>query len=214
MTSEAPKFSDVFGEMTGPGGLTADSVRRVFDAIFAGAWPPASVSAFLIALRLTGSETPAVIAAAAKAMRAAMIPVAHSHAVLLDTCGTGGDGAGTLNLSTAAALIAAAAGVPVAKHGNRAASSRAGSADVLEAMGVALDVAGGRQSEILAEAGKRSQPAVEGARELRAMREEAFQLLQLLRGDGRLQLRETVIAAEHVRQIEGERPFHSVMEPK
>jgi anthranilate phosphoribosyltransferase len=152
VSSPVPKFSEVFAEMTGPGGLAPGSVRRVFDAIFAGAWPPASLSGFLVALRLTGNETPAVIAAAASAMRAVMIPVSHSYAVLLDTCGTGGDGAGTLNLSTGAALIASAAGVAVAKHGNRAATSRAGSADVLEALGIALDVPGERQAEVLAEA--------------------------------------------------------------
>jgi len=111
------------------------------------------MSGFLMGLRLTGSETPAVIAAAASAVRAVMVPVQHSFPMVLDTCGTGGDGAGTLNLSTGAALIAAAAGVPVAKHGNRAATSRAGSADVLEAMGIPLDVPGTRQSEVFAEAG-------------------------------------------------------------
>jgi anthranilate phosphoribosyltransferase len=152
VTDEIPKFSDVFAEMTGSTGLSPHTVRRVFDAIFAGVWTPAMVSAFLVGLRLTGSETPAVIAAAARAMRAVMVPVPHSYPVLLDTCGTGGDGAGTLNLSTGAALIAAAAGVPVAKHGNRAATSRAGSADVLEAMGIPLDVPGARQGEVLGEA--------------------------------------------------------------
>ncbi len=152
MSEEIPKFSDVFAELTAPTGLSGPTVRRVFDAIFAGAWTPAAVSGFLIALRLTGSETGSVIAAAARAMRAVMIAVPHDYAVLLDTCGTGGDLAGTLNLSTGAALVASAAGVPVAKHGNRAATSRAGSADVLEAMGIALDVPGARQSEVLAEA--------------------------------------------------------------
>ena len=152
MSAPVPKFSEVFAEMTGPSGLSANTVRRVFDAIFAGEWTPATTSGFLVALRLTGSETPVVIAAAAGAMRAVMIPVAHDFDVLLDTCGTGGDGAGSLNLSTGAALIAAAAGVAVAKHGNRAATSRAGSADVLEAMGIALDVPGARQAEVLAEA--------------------------------------------------------------
>jgi anthranilate phosphoribosyltransferase len=152
VSDEIPTFSDVFAEMTGPSGLSPRAVRRVFDAIFAGAWTPAMISAFLIAMRLTGNETPSVIAAAASAMRAVMVPVPHDYPVLLDTCGTGGDGAGTLNLSTGAALIAAAAGVPVAKHGNRAATSRAGSADVLEAMGIPLDVPGARQAEVLAEA--------------------------------------------------------------
>lgn len=152
MSAHVPKFNEVFAEMTGPSGLSANTVRRVFDAIFAGQWTPATTSGFLVALRLTGSETPTVIAAAASAMRAVMIPVAHDFDVLLDTCGTGGDGAGSLNLSTGAALIASAAGVAVAKHGNRAATSRAGSADVLEAMGIALDVPGARQTEVLAEA--------------------------------------------------------------
>ena len=152
MSSETPKFSDVYAEMTSPSGLSPSTVRRVFDAIFAGAWSPALVSGFLIALRVTGSETPRVIAAAAAAMRAVMVRVPHDFSVLLDTCGTGGDGADSLNLSTGAALIAAAAGVPVAKHGNRAATSRAGSADVLEQMGIPLDVPGARQGEVLAEA--------------------------------------------------------------
>lgn len=152
MSAEAPLFKEVFAEMSAPGGLAPSTVRRVFDAIFAGAWSPANMAAFLVALRLTGNETPSVVTAAASAMRAVMIPVAHSFPVLLDTCGTGGDGSASLNLSTAAALIATASGVPVAKHGNRAATSRAGSADVLEAMGVPLDVPGARQSEVLADA--------------------------------------------------------------
>ncbi|MES1175082.1 MAG: anthranilate phosphoribosyltransferase [Myxococcales bacterium] len=152
MSTPTPKFSEVFAEMTGPSGLSPSTVRRVFDAIFAGAWTPATTAGFLVSLRLTGNETPAVIAAAASAMRAVMIPVSHEFDVLLDTCGTGGDGSASLNLSTGAALIASAAGVAVAKHGNRAATSRAGSADVLEAMGIPLDVPGGRQSEVLAEA--------------------------------------------------------------
>jgi anthranilate phosphoribosyltransferase len=152
VSGETPKFADVFAEMTAPSGLSPKTVRRVFDAIFAGAWTPAMVSGFLVGLRLTGNETPPVIAAAASAMRAVMVPVTHSFDVLLDTCGTGGDGSASLNLSTGAALIASAAGVAVAKHGNRAATSRAGSADVLEAMGIPLDVPGARQGEVLAEA--------------------------------------------------------------
>jgi anthranilate phosphoribosyltransferase len=152
VSTEIPKFDEVFAEMTAPGGLSAITVRRVFDAIFAGAWTPVTMASFLIALRQSEHGTAAVLAAAARAMRAVMIPVAHDFRVLLDTCGTGGDGSASLNLSTAAALIASAAGVPVAKHGNRAATSRAGSADVLEAMGIPLDVPASRQAEVLAEA--------------------------------------------------------------
>ena len=152
MSTEIPTFSEVFAEMTSPSGLAPATVRRVFDAIFAGAWTPASMAGFLIGLRQSEHGTAPVLAAAARAMRAVMIPVAHDFKVLLDTCGTGGDGSGSLNLSTGAALIVAASGVPVAKHGNRAATSRAGSADVLEAMGIPLDVPATRQAEVLAEA--------------------------------------------------------------
>lgn len=151
MTAQAPRFVDVFAELGSPAGLSPERVRQVFDAIFAGAWTPAQVGGFLVALRF-GGETAAVIAAAAAAMRAVMLRVEHGLPRVLDTCGTGGDHSGTLNLSTGAALIAAAAGIPVAKHGNRAATSRAGSADVLEAMGVPLDVPQAAQGAILTEA--------------------------------------------------------------
>jgi anthranilate phosphoribosyltransferase len=86
-------------------------------------------------------------------MRAAMSVVDHGLPVVLDTCGTGGDGAHTLNLSSAAAIVVAACGVPVAKHGNRSVSSRCGSADVVEALGVPVDVPPDRQHEVLREAG-------------------------------------------------------------
>lgn len=146
----APRFAEVFAEITAPSGISPASMRRVFDAILAGEWTPVQVAGFAVALRLTG-ERAELIAAAAESLRAAMIPVEHGLSRVLDTCGTGGDGRGSLNLSTGAALIAAAAGVPVAKHGNRAVSSRSGSADVLEALGVPIDVAPEHAATVLRE---------------------------------------------------------------
>lgn len=151
MSNEHPAFARVLEELMSPAGLSGATVRRVFDAIFAGAWTSAQIGGLLTALRLHG-DRPEVIAAAASAMRAVMLKVPHEFPRLLDTCGTGGDGSGTLNLSTGAAIIAAGAGVPVAKHGNRAATSRSGSADVLESLGVALDVPASEQSAVLREA--------------------------------------------------------------
>jgi anthranilate phosphoribosyltransferase len=110
----------------------------VFEELFDPATPDTIVAAFLIALRLKG-ESAVEIAGAAKTMlgHAALVDLGTRE--LLDTCGTGGDGADTFNISTGAALVAAAAGVRVAKHGNRAASGRVGGADILEATGVRLD---------------------------------------------------------------------------
>lgn len=151
MSDGAVRFPDVFHAIASAEGVRPAMVRAAFDAIFAGAWTPVQVAGFAIALRMKG-EAPEVIAAAAEALRSAMVPVEHGLPKALDTCGTGGDGLGTLNLSTAAALVVAAMGVPVAKHGNRAVSSRAGSADVLEALGVPLDVPPERQATVLREA--------------------------------------------------------------
>jgi anthranilate phosphoribosyltransferase len=121
--------------------FSADEIAEVFGLIMDGHATPAQIGALLVALRMKG-ETPAELAGAARAMRARAVPLAcpdPGHGV--DTCGTGGDGSGTVNVSTLAAIVTAAAGACVAKHGNRAQSSRSGSADVLEALGVKIDAA-------------------------------------------------------------------------
>ena len=120
--------------------LSAAEVEACFEIIFAGEATPALLGAFLVAFRMKG-ETPEEIAAAAEVMRRRATPVrVPRNRLVLDTCGTGGDGAGTFNLSTAAALVVAGSGtVTVAKHGNRSVSSRSGSADVLAASGVNVE---------------------------------------------------------------------------
>jgi len=119
--------------------LTREESRRVMDTIMSGEATPAQIGGFLVALRLKG-ETPSEIAGAAEAMRAHVVPVQPKRDDLVDTAGTGGDGGKTFNISTAAALVAAAAGAAVAKHGNRSVSSQSGSADVLEALGFDLEL--------------------------------------------------------------------------
>jgi anthranilate phosphoribosyltransferase len=118
--------------------LDEGAMEEAIGAIVDGAWTPAQAGAFLGALAAKG-ETADEIVGAARAMRARALRVEHALEVVVDTCGTGGDGAHTINVSTAAALVVASCGLPVAKHGNRAASSRCGSADVLEALGVSID---------------------------------------------------------------------------
>ncbi|MEK6234788.1 MAG: anthranilate phosphoribosyltransferase, partial [Planctomycetales bacterium] len=110
---------------------TADAV----DAVMRGDASEIQTAALLTALHFKG-ESVEEIAGAASALRGRMTPIATRHEVFIDTCGTGGDGSGTFNISTAAALVTAAAGLPVAKHGNRAVTSQSGSADVLTELGV------------------------------------------------------------------------------
>ncbi len=119
--------------------LDRDEARSVMDEIMRGEATPAQIGGFLVALRLKG-ETADEITGCAEAMREHVLAVRPKRDDLVDTAGTGGDGAGTFNISTAAALVAAAAGAGVAKHGNRAVSSSSGSADVLEALGFDLEL--------------------------------------------------------------------------
>ncbi len=152
MTGAPAEFAKSFNSLIAHKGLTAAESRAAFEAILAGAWTPVQIGAFAAALRV-GGETPEILAGAVEAMRGAMAPVEHGLPIVVDTCGTGGDGAHTLNLSTGAAMVVAASGLPVAKHGNRSASSRSGSADVFEVLGVPLDTPAARQGELLREVG-------------------------------------------------------------
>jgi anthranilate phosphoribosyltransferase len=118
--------------------LSREQAREVMDEIMRGEATQAQIGGFLVALRLKG-ESADEIAGCAEAMRDHVLPVRPQRDDLVDTAGTGGDGASTINISTAAAIVAAAAGAGVAKHGNRAVSSASGSADVLEALGFQLE---------------------------------------------------------------------------
>jgi anthranilate phosphoribosyltransferase len=131
--------------------LDESEAEAAFGAMLDGSVPEDEIAAFLVALSDRG-ETAGEIAGAARAMRARMIPIS-APANAIDVCGTGGDGHHTLNVSTAVALVVAACGVPVAKHGNRAASSKAGAADTLEALGLNLDRAAETAEETLGDLG-------------------------------------------------------------
>jgi len=132
--------------------LDRDSMYEVFCSVMDGKTSDVQKTAFLIALRMKG-ETAEEIAGAAMAMRERVTPLDVDRDGLVDTCGTGGDGRGTFNISTLAAIVAAAAGAQVAKHGKRAVSSSCGSADVLSELGVNIDLDAPRMSNVLRRTG-------------------------------------------------------------
>lgn len=132
--------------------LTEAEMMEATNLIMEGQASPAQIGAFLTALRLKG-ETVDEITGAARVMREKALKVNFKAPTVIDTCGTGGDGSQTFNISTTVAFIVAAAGIPVAKHGNRAMSSRCGSADVLEALGIRVDLPPEKVEFCLKEAG-------------------------------------------------------------
>lgn len=132
--------------------LDPDRLARALDEIMDGRSSDARIAALLVGLRLRGETVPQLVAAA-KALRARAVTAMPRAARVVDTCGTGGSGLDTFNISTTAAFVVAGAGVCVAKHGNRAASSRSGSFDLLEALGIAIDLPITTSAEILDEVG-------------------------------------------------------------
>jgi len=131
--------------------LTEDLTAQVFGVVMSGEATPAQIAALLMGLRAKG-ETAEEVAGAARALRAAMVPVGASGPHLVDTCGTGGGTVPTFNISTVAAFVAAGAGATVPKHGNRSFTSKCGSADVLEALGVRIVLDARAATRVLKEA--------------------------------------------------------------
>jgi anthranilate phosphoribosyltransferase len=144
-------FKPLLGRLADGATLSEEETQEFFAACLRGEPTPAQVAAALTAMRLRG-ETVGELTAAARAMRAAALRLEHPFQVI-DVCGTGGDGLHTLNVSTAVGFVAAAGGLKVAKHGNRAASSRSGAADVLSALGVNIMATRGQQLRALDETG-------------------------------------------------------------
>ena len=144
-------FKTLIGKVAGGEALSVEEAREAFDVIMSGAATPSQIGGFLMALRVRG-ETVAEITGAVTTMRAKMLPV-EAPEDAIDIVGTGGDASGTHNISTCAALVVAACGVPVAKHGNRALSSKSGAADVLSALGVNIDIGPEKIAECIRKAG-------------------------------------------------------------
>ena len=137
--SHRPQHSALLVRLCGGKALTAEESQLLFEALVRGDLAETEIAALLIALKVKG-ETADELIGAARALRAAALPFERPDYLFADSCGTGGDSSGTINLSTAVAFVAAAAGLPVAKHGNRSVTSKCGSADVLERLGVRLNI--------------------------------------------------------------------------
>jgi anthranilate phosphoribosyltransferase len=150
--SAFPWFAEALAALLARRDLPPETVRAAVREMVSGGCGEAEAAAFLVALRMKG-ETAEEIAAAAEVLREHMVRWDPGVERVLDTCGTGGDGTGTFNISTAAALVVAGAGVPVVKHGNRSVSGRSGSADVLAALGVRVEGDGALAARCLRRAG-------------------------------------------------------------
>ena len=135
--AEPRSLKPVIGRVAAGEKLSLADTREAFDIIMSGEATPSQIGAFLMGLRVRG-ETVEEVAGAASVMRAKALPI-RAPAGAIDVVGTGGDARGSYNVSTTAAIVVAGAGVPVAKHGNRALSSKCGAADVLAALGVAIE---------------------------------------------------------------------------
>jgi anthranilate phosphoribosyltransferase len=151
-SAHLPLFREVLEVLFARGELGETQIRGIMETILSGQGGDAEIAAFLVALRVKG-ETAGELAAAAAVLRQHMRAWDTGRPLVLDTCGTGGDGTRTFNISTAAALVVAGAGVPVVKHGNRSVSSHCGSADVLAALGVEVNGDGPRARRCLEQSG-------------------------------------------------------------
>src|SRR2546423_11827441 len=144
-------FRDLIEKLTRREDLTVDEASAAMAEVMEGRAAPAQIAGFLVGLAMKG-ERPAEIVGLARTMRARAVALSKPVAGVFDTCGTGGDRSGTFNISSCAAIVVAACGVRVAKHGNRSVSSQCGSADVFEALGVRVNAAPPAGERCLAEA--------------------------------------------------------------
>ena len=144
----SPRLLEALHRLLDGGSLDESLAEAAMAEIIAGLATEGAVAGYLVALRMKG-ETPAEVIGSVRALRAAASGFRPKRQPVLDTCGTGGDGSGSFNISTASALVAAAAGAVVAKHGNRSVSSKCGSADVLRELGIPVDLEPARASELV-----------------------------------------------------------------